>query len=183
MIKLSNEMFLNEIFVGFYKWIQLDLKLEQANLKKLFELLITKDKTFIEHCPETIKKDIVVLESLMNSLSINENERKGILDFIDCCIDLYLYEISNKTNELEADILYYKATISQYYINGTFNILDMNKFIDFKKEFFQIGVQISNFYKSTADERKVISQIIKSKTEELFNRYGFQYYLPICCNF
>lgn len=173
--------FFNEIFVSFYKWIELDLNLDMKEVKLMFDLLIAKDRKFIRHCPEDIENDIFVIEKVINKSTISEQQQKQFKNFISCCIDCYNFDkVKNKKQDIRLDLLYYKAALAQYYI---FNLKNIKTFISFKKEFYQIGVQIGTFYKiQEQNEREVIGKMIKSKTLELFKRFNFNYILPLCCN-
>ena len=171
----------NEIYVLFYKWIQIGIKLDSNKLKNMFALLLTGDKRYIRFCPESIEKDIFPLEQILSKCP--EKYKKTLIGFISCCIDVYNFDsINERKKVLELDAIYYKSTIAQYYIENFLNgSLDINKFTSFKKELYQIGVVINKYYTFKDEKQKlIISKMIKSKTAELFNRYNFTYPLPLC---
>lgn len=174
--------FCNEIYVLFYKWIQMGIKLNVKELKEMFRLLLEGDKRYIRYCPESIENDIFNLEILIQKTP--EKYKKIMLNFINCCIDLYIYDsITEHKKIIQMDMLYYKSAISQYFVNkfldGTLNSTD---FTSFKNEFYQIGVVINQYYQNVEDGKKaIISNIVKSKTNELYKRHNFLYSLPPCC--
>ncbi|MDU2121926.1 MAG: hypothetical protein E7E64_05265 [Clostridium celatum] len=171
----------NEIYVLFYKWIQIGIKLDSKDLKNMFALLLNGDKRYIRFCPESIEKDIFPLEQIFSKCP--EKYKKTLIGFISCCIDVYNFDsIKVHKKVLEMDALYYKASLAQYYIVNFLNAsLDINTFTSFKKELYQIGVVINKYYSFKDENQKlIISKMIKSKTDELFRRYNFDYSLPIC---
>lgn len=178
--ELKLNVVLNEIFVQFYEWIEKGVKLDHTEITKLFQLLFAGDRRFIRYCPENIEEDIFVLEDILKDFS--DEDKKTSLTFILSCINVYAFDsIIEKKKSLELDILYYKAAISQYYIEHILNKEDLTNFNVFKKEFFQIGTLINNFYKCRTDmEKNSIILMLKSKTLDLFKRYEFKYSLPIC---
>lgn len=175
------QIFLNELFVMFYKWIELDLKLNVSNLKGMFELLILKDdQRYIRLLDERIENDIFSIQKVIKN--IPNEYRKFIFNFIICCIDLYIYDSIEVKNNLQMNMLYYKYILSKYFIdevlNGSFN---KNKYSSFKDEFYQIGVIINQYYNTTElNKKETILSIIKSKASELFKRYKVAYCLPPC---
>lgn len=172
----------NEIYVLFYKWIQLEIKLNIKELKEMFALLLNGDKRYIRYCPESIEKDIFILEKILSNSDPKYNQM--LLSFIYCCIDLYSYDsIKEHKKIIQMDMLYYKSVISQYFV---IKFLDGNlnpsKFNSFKNEFYQIGTIIKQYYEIKEDDKKkAIKNILTSKVTEMFNRYDFAYSLPPCC--
>lgn len=172
----------NEIYVLFYKWIQLEIRLNIKDLKIMFNLLLQGDKRYIRYCPESIEKDIFSLENIINKSE--EKYRKMLLYFIFCCIDLYTYDVIKEHKKIiQMDMIYYKSVISQYFVSNFLNgTLNNSKYTSFKNELYQIGVIIKQYYEIKEEEKKItISNIISSKTNELFKRYNFIYSLPPCC--
>lgn len=172
----------NEIYVLFYKWIQLEIRLNVKDLKTMFNLLIQGDRRYIRYCPESIEKDIFILENVLANSKGKYN--KMLLSFIFCCIDLYCYDsLKEQKKIIQMDMLYYKSVIAQYFVsnflNGTLNI---TKYNSFKNELYQMGVVIKQYYEIKEEDKKItISNMITSKTNELFKRYNLIYSLPPCC--
>ena len=172
----------NEIYIMFYKWIELNIKLNIKDLRDMFTLLIQGDKRYIRYCDERIEKDIFALEKVLTSMP--DKYKKLFYNLIICCIDLYTYDsITEHKKILQMDMLYYKYIISRYFIDGyRSGNLDKTKFSSFKDEFYQIGVIIKQYYQNKEEEKKsTIANMIKSKTAELFKRHQLTYSLPPCC--
>ena len=172
----------NEIYILFYKWIELEIRINIKELKEMFTLLLNGDKRYIRYCPESIEKDIFVLEKILSNS--DPKHKQILLSFIYCCIDLYSYDsIKEHKKIIQMDMLYYKSVISQYFIiNFLDSSLNPSKFNSFKNEFYQIGVIIKQYYEAKEDDKKkAITNILTSKVTELFNRYNFVYSLPPCC--
>lgn len=172
----------NEIYVMFYKWIDMKIKLNVKDLKNMFSLLIQGDKRYIRYCAESIENDIFALEKIIANMP--SKYKKMLFNFIICCIDLYTYDsITEHKKIIQMDMLYYKSVLSQYFVSKFLDgTLDKIKFSSFKEEFYQIGVIINQYYKISEEEKKItIAAMIRSKTTELFKRYNLMYSLPPCC--
>lgn len=172
----------NEVYVLFYKWIQLEIRFNVQEIKLMFELLLKGDKRFVRYCPQNIENDIFELEKIL--IQVNDNQKKMLYSFILSCVDLYVYDsIKDHKKILQMDILYYRSVLSQYFVvNYLDNNLNVANFKSFKEEMFQIGAIIKQFYETSEEEkRNIISNMIHSKITELFNRYNFIYSLPPCC--
>lgn len=177
--------FLNTLYVQFYEWMEKDIDLDVKELKQMFDLLLKHDRRFIRYLSESIENDIFEIEKTIKNLS--EEEVKQVYNFISCCLDVYVYDcIKLKVPNSNLDLLYYRSTLAHYYIKNVLDgTIDLEMFASFKKEFYQVGVIIGSFYK--AKDRKqasVITDMIKSKTTELFKRFKLDYSLPLCtiCN-
>lgn len=173
--------FLNEIYILFYKWIDLGIILNIKDMRIMFEKLFKGEKSYIRHCPEEIEKDIFIIEKILANCP--SKQKQLMYFFCQSCLDIYSYDvISEHKKMIQMDMVYYKAAVSQYFIvsilNGTFS---PQKYNEFKKEFYQIGVVIKQFYENKEEDKKLtIANIVKSKTTELFSRYKFDYSLPPC---
>lgn len=174
---------LNEIYILFYKWIELEIRLNVKEIKMMFELLFKGDKRFIRYCPESIEKDIFVIEKIL--VKAPDKYKRIIYMFCLNCLDIYSYDVIKEHKKIiQMDMIYYKAAISQYFIvnmlDGTFI---PSKYNEFKAEFYQIGVIIKQYYDNKEEDKKAtIANIVKSKTSELFTRYNLVYSLPPCSN-
>ena len=179
--KINRTQLLNEIFVLFYKWIELDVKISDKDLKELFILLFSNDRRYVRLVPLEIEEDIFVLEDILSKYSLEE--KKEIFHFVKYCMYVYSFDkLKKKEKKLEVDVLYYRAAISQYSINNILNnTYNKEIFEKLKTEFFQLGTLMNNFYKSKIDdEKKSILLIIKSKIKDIFKRYNFEYSYPVC---
>lgn len=173
------QKFCYELHCLMYKWLELGVKLNTTNYPTMFKLLINGDDNYLRYCDKYIVNDMKVISKIIKKMP--NNYKIIVYNVFVCTCDLYnFYSSYNEEKKKEMDILYYKAVISNFYMakKGMFN----NKlFLDFRTEFYQIGVMINNYYQSNDLERQnVISKMIKSKIAELFNRYEYEYCMPNC---
>lgn len=181
--KITKGILLNEIFNLFNLWIEKKMIFKRDDLINLFKLLFDGDPRYFRYCPEIIEKDIMILDKVIKEFA--DSEKKEILTFINSCIVIYTYEmIDKKEKNINIDKLYYSAAISQYYVEKTIlHSMETNKFKNFRLEFSQISSLISKFYNTnTVEEKNTVADIIKGKTSELFKRFDFSYYMPLCSN-
>lgn len=176
---MSNVTIINEIYVILNTSVELDLKLNIEEFKIMIKKILISDKSYTDHCASELKKDINVLKDLLEAHSDKENLYREAITFINAFAEVLNYEkCSDNLIELEKDKLYYKAVLNNYFMEDYLINHNKSRFSNFKKEFYQIGVLISTFYKGSSE---VIIKIIYAKVEELFCRYNFAYSLPECC--
>lgn len=170
---------LNEIYVILNILIEKNININFSEFKLMIHKIIDDNSTFIEHCSIDIQHEIQSLKSIIDNYSDKKLLIIEITKLINAFSSIYEYEQCNADiPNIEKDKLYYKAVINSYYIFDLFTNTDESKFINFKNEFYQIGVLIGKYYR---DDNTIVKDIISTKTRELFDRYNFNYGLPICC--
>lgn len=163
--------------------MEMKQNLDYEGIRNNFDYLFNKDSQFLQCCDQCIKNDFLEIEKILEAENITElTDAKDIKDFADCCINIYIYDKAEKSKTKELESLYYKAALSQYYVEEYLSNYKSFLFPKFKNEFKQIGMLIGTFYNDNyGDENKTLIDIIKSKIEDLFKRYDFRYSYPLCC--
>ncbi|MGG7060102.1 hypothetical protein ACQPUY_15750 [Clostridium nigeriense] len=170
---------LNEIYVILNILIEKNININFSEFKLMIHKIIDNNSTFIEHCPMEIQYEIQSLKSIINKYSDKKLLIIEITKFINAFSSISEYEQCNTDiPNIEKDKLYYKAVINSYYILDLFINNEESRFDNFKNEFYQIGVLIGKYYN---DNNIIVKDIIYAKLQDLFNRYNFNYSLPVCC--
>ncbi|MGL5086523.1 MAG: hypothetical protein ACRC68_12530 [Clostridium sp.] len=171
---------INEIYVILNLGLELNLNLNYAEFKIMIKKAIIKNNSYMDHCHSDLYNEIKVLKGLIDLYSDKEDLFNEAMKFINAFAEVIKYEkCSIDIEKIEKDKLYYKAVLNNFYIEDVLiNNKNQNSFEKFKKEFFEIGVLISKFYKGS---NEIIINMINSKVEDLFERYNFFYTLPECC--
>lgn len=171
---------INEIYVILNLGLELNCNIDYPEFKIMIKKAIINDKSYMDHCPSDLYKEIKVLKGLIDLYSDKQLLFNEAMKFINAFAEVVKYEkCSTDIEKIERDKLYYKAVLNNFYMEDILiNKQKKSNFENFKKEFFEIGVLISKFYKGS---NEIIITIIISKVEELFERYNFFYGLPECC--
>lgn len=170
---------LNEIYVILNILIEKNINVNFSEFKLMLHKIVDDNSTFIEHCPIDIQHEIQSLKSIIDKYSDKKLLIIEITKFINAFSSIYDFEQCNTDiPNIEKDKLYYKSVINSYYIFDLFTNNAESKFDNFKTEFYQIGVLIGKYYK---DDNTIVKDIITTKIRELFDRYNFNYSLPVCC--
>lgn len=170
---------LNEIYVILNILIEKNIDINFSEFKLMIHKIIDDNSTFIEHCPMDIQPEIQSLKSIIEKYSDKKLLIIEITKFINAFSSIYDYEQCNTDiPNIEKDKLYYKSVINSYYIFDLFRNKEESKFDNLKNEFYQIGILIGKYYK---EDNAIVKDIISTKIRELFDRYNFNYDLPVCC--
>lgn len=171
---------INEIYVILNLGLELDCEINYAEFKIMIKKAIINDKSYMDHCPSDLYNEIKVLKGLIDLYSDKQLLFNEAMKFINAFAEVVKYEkCSTDIEKIERDKLYYKAVLNNFYMEDILiNNQKQSSFEKFKKEFYEIGVLISRFYKCS---NEIIINMINSKVEDLFERYNFFYGLPECC--
>lgn len=173
---INKESIINEINIFIFMLIENNVNIDIRLLVNCLNLLFQRKNEFSRYLQVEIKEDIYALAYLISDM--NSEDINIIKDVTYKCMDIYIYETSEKTRNISNESKYYSATIAEYYIVSLLNN-NMQDYKNFVCEFKNIGIDIGHYYKNQDCN---LLNIIREKINKCFEKHNFFYGYPMCLN-
>lgn len=179
-----DRLLLNKVHIFLAECYENNTIIPPNDIVTMFSKIFNADITYIKYCPDGLEDSLQALVKDINESQI-ARFKELLKVFLVSYYDTIKYDmIKNKTMPArDKDRFWYKSLISQYVLETLlFRNNEDSTIKKFNSEYAQIGSLISKFYsEEDTSKSKVIKDIIKSKIQDIYNRYNYKYDLPSLC--
>lgn len=178
----SERVLLHKIHLFLCESIEKNCLISFEDIGNMFAQIFNNDIRYIKYCPEALEESLIELSKELTNPSDDLKASLKILLVSFYAVHKFenLDKNSNAIDSLKKDQLCFKAALGEFQIQCLL-LGKMNAYVKFKAEYMQIGQLMSQYYlKNNSENVSTIKSMIKSKLDDLYNRYEFSYPAPLC---